>query len=896
MNGPLFVRFVPCLLVKCDDTKVEAKDRRNARRLSDPSHGLTDGESSLMGTPVNAMYKLRAELSLHTGDVRCVTWLGPGRFASASRDKLVVVWKEESGLDIRSQEDQDSEQLRNQSAAQYHAEHVLHGHEHYVNALRYLPSLQVLVSASADKTLRAWDVADGVTLGVGAEHSQAICALEVLGENRLVSCSWDHTARVWSVQREGASAIFKCDAVISSHKAPVWDACAIERLELLFTVGADKKLCAFNLSESGPPGTMPVAVVENAHEDVIRGVRALPPSTNNSDKSVLVTVANDGWLRTWTVTRVSKQEVQIQPLRVLSDVHGGHFIYTLSVGYSSLPDGLVEIHTGGEDSTLRVIEDDGSGSELNMVQSLQHPGTVWSIASCIDANQHDLVTGCSDQIVRVFTRRADRVAPEEVLAQYEASIKERKVASQTIGGVDVSKLPDETALLVPGKREGENKIIKNSATGVAEVHMWESSSQSWSKVGDVVDNPNSSGSGNGAKEINGVPFDFVFDVEVDTNGPHLKLGYNTGENPYTAAQRFIEDNEMSQEFLDQIANFIEQQVPPSALMPSGPNAAASDPLTGGSRYIPSSSGTPAAATGGHIPDGSPLTEGRYRPGGSAAGTSPSAATAAPIKYIPNLHELVLFKHSDMLEKMHGKILEYDGEPQIDDATRTALAGLFAALSAPDASQTALMDEQMSAVESLLQRPVGVVFPVLDLARLIVSRPSGVAYFFGKREGAVLERVLELAQMADAPPPVLIMSGRFLCNLFISRLSVNFMQANLERVLRAARPMAASQNAKAREAFSGLVWNYATLLHGAKASAVQKGALLACITELLNSHLDTVELHVFRQMVAMGTCMYDDKEAVALANELNVPIAVANAARVSARTQAVAEQIARLLIL
>lgn len=51
-------------------------------------------------------------------------------------------------------------------------------------------------------------------------------------------------------------------------------------------------------------------------------------------------------------------------------------------------------------------------------------------------------------------------------------------------------------------------------------------------------------------------YDYVFSVDIEDGKPPLKLPFNITEDPWFAAQRFLEKNSLSQLFLDQVANFI----------------------------------------------------------------------------------------------------------------------------------------------------------------------------------------------------------------------------------------------------------------------------------------------------------------------------------------------------
>lgn len=81
-----------------------------------------------------------------------------------------------------------------------------------------------------------------------------------------------------------------------------------------------------------------------------------------------------------------------------------------------------------------------------------------------------------------------------------------------------------------------------------------SSSEGWTKVGDVV---GAAGQSESTKTLhNGKEYDYVFTVDIAEGQPPLKLPYNTSEDPWVAAQKFIHDYQLSQQYLDTVANFI----------------------------------------------------------------------------------------------------------------------------------------------------------------------------------------------------------------------------------------------------------------------------------------------------------------------------------------------------
>eukprot|EP01037_Dinobryon_pediforme_P038587 gene38587-46697_t len=90
----------------------------------------------------------------------------------------------------------------------------------------------------------------------------------------------------------------------------------------------------------------------------------------------------------------------------------------------------------------------------------------------------------------------------------------------------------------------------------------------WVEVGEVT---GSSDGGFVGTEF----YDHVLPVEIETPRglQSLRLGYNNGENPFVAAQRFINQNELPQNYLQQIADWI-LQTPQLGETPTAAAAAA----------------------------------------------------------------------------------------------------------------------------------------------------------------------------------------------------------------------------------------------------------------------------------------------------------------------------------
>lgn len=103
----------------------------------------------------------------------------------------------------------------------------------------------------------------------------------------------------------------------------------------------------------------------------------------------------------------------------------------------------------------------------------------------------------------------------------------------------------------------------------------------------------------------------------------MKLPYNTSEDPWLAAQKFIHKNDLSQYYLDTVANFIITNSKGGTANGASAksNESFADPFTGGSRYVPSSGTVPSNST---METEDPFTgAGRYVPPGQAKKTQPS---------------------------------------------------------------------------------------------------------------------------------------------------------------------------------------------------------------------------------------------------------------------------------
>lgn len=77
---------------------------------------------------------------------------------------------------------------------------TMHGHDHNVNSVSFMPQGDFVVSASRDKTIKIWEVATGYCVKTLTGHREWVRMARVSPCGELIaSCSNDQTVRVWHV-------------------------------------------------------------------------------------------------------------------------------------------------------------------------------------------------------------------------------------------------------------------------------------------------------------------------------------------------------------------------------------------------------------------------------------------------------------------------------------------------------------------------------------------------------------------------------------------------------------------------------------------------------------------------------------------------------------------------
>lgn len=559
--------------------------------------------------------------------------------------------------------------------------------------------------------------------------------------------------------------------------------------------------------------------------DVVRALCRVP--SNHPSRAEFASAGNDGIIRLW---KLGGQQI--------AELHGHeHFIYSLA----SLPSG--ELASSGEDRTVRIW------SHGDCIQTITHPAiSVWSVAASPNG---DIVTGASDKKVRVFSRSQDRQAALEVIQAFEESVKSSAIPKQQVGDVQKEKLPGPDFLQQKsGTKEGQVIMIRED-NGSVGAYQWSQGAQSWMSVGTVVDAVGSSGK---KTDYLGKDYDYVFDVDIEDGKPPLKLPYYLSQNPYEAATKFIQDNELPMTYLDQVANFITTNTQGASLGQASQDPASSDPLG---------------------------TESRYRPGESTAAPPTSSLPTSRPKVLPQTAYLsIKTANLSAIRKKIGELNEQMANegfrevtlgPSQIDIIDAMIKSLEQRIGATPTTDDALKQGVNVVVHMIKTWPVSPQLPALDLLRLLAAATPDTA-LYRSADGNTIVDVLEESKVFEDPdrPNHIMLAARAFSNLFETSQGQRLADESFGKT---RSLVAASKNSSNRNliiAITTLYLNYAVLFtsssHSSQPESMDRGqTLMDDLTGIIRSTTDSEA--IYRGLVAAGTLLGLGEELQLAAKEI-----------------------------
>jgi phospholipase A-2-activating protein len=342
----------------------------------------------------------------------------------------------------------------------------------------------------------------------------------------------------------------------------------------------------------------------------------------------------------------------------------------------------------------------------------------------------------------------------------------------------------------------------------------------------------------------GKEYDYVFDVDIEDGKPPLKLPYNLSQNPYEAATKFIQDNELPISYLDQVANFITTNTKGATIGQTEQAPVGSDPWGSDNRYRPGETSTPTVAPPPKI-----LPQKEYL-------TILVARVPAIQKKLTELNQaLIAGGHKDL---------------SLNPTELSVLASLARHLEASGATKTS---QSVSggldlAIKLTTAWPYKDRLPGLDLLRLLAVAPM-TATFQHPRGGTIID-VLGQGATETQPPAEnhVMMAIRAFANLFDSVEGRALAVREFDKIQKViTTSLSGTSNRNLLVAASTVYINYAVYFKSQpeEISFEHVLAVLDTLSKILSTQNDSEA--VYRALVATGTLLTLDDEIKSAAKDV-----------------------------
>ena len=698
--------------------------------------------------------------------------------------------------------------IRVMDAKTHELKFVLEGHTNAVTSLSWIKpteassndanSIPWLVSGSWDGTAKIWSISQSSTpvcLGTltGHENTVSVAGMPALSDQvrRVVTVSAGvaegnaikgHTVRIWKLTPSSSS-----------------DGTAVVDSTLISTVAND---------HSGPM------------RDVVYDTETHSIYTCSNDGTVKIRSADDGKCQT-TLAYPGGERPMFLSLCVVGDWQ------------------TKAVVAGSEDGNVVIWDVAASNNGQNSrgeAQVIGHPGCVWKVAPLSNSST-DFVTACNDGQLRIFTRHASKSAPPSVLESFSRSVSEA-MATRTSGPSpeQISQLPKwEMNALTQGRSEGQVQLFQKDGRAIAA--QWSADSRTWIEVGEVTQMNADAGT------LDGKQYDHVLPIEIDTPDgglAKLQIGYNNGENPFVTAQAFIDEHQLDQGYLAQIADYIRQRAGEQA---------------------------PTLGMGGGAGGGGT--------GGGGGGTSssysaPPSSAPTPMEVTPTYDHLPMkgYKVFDGgidkkgLTKVISKIREFNDAVTSNNKlspneANDVLDSLCTTLSVTNRYHSStISDIELATIQKMITSwDAKQSFPALDLARMVVLHPDAAS---PKRKGyweEILIGAMDACLGLEAEVAVPMLTMRLIANSYKGGSGAAGAAASLvDRILDCANACAPSDNKNVRLSVATAILNTSSYMSSSPPSSA---ASAIRILDVVGTILECGKYEsepIARSLVALGTAL------------------------------------------
>ncbi|MEZ4732254.1 MAG: pentapeptide repeat-containing protein [Caldilineaceae bacterium] len=310
-------------------------------------------------------------------------------------------------------------------AAEWQVQHTLTGHSDAVFAVCFRPDSRQLASASADGTIRLWQVQSGRLQQTLLGHTDAVNAIAYSPDGHtLASAGRDRSVRLWTVESGW------CDRLLSGHEDAVKTLAFRADGQLLATAGSDQT----------------VRLWHTATGQLYRTIQSDTPEllsvTFHPDGKTLAVNERDYSIRLW----------EIESGRIRRTLLG-HTNTIHALAFS--PDGQ-QLVSGGWDRTIRFWDAD-SGEALSTMHGYQNNIESIAIGPTLGAKGQWLAHGNTDHLIHLWD--IQRGEPGQILRGHTEAV--HAVAFHPTGKRLVSGSADRTVRLwqIDGEQSGLRQTL-----------------------------------------------------------------------------------------------------------------------------------------------------------------------------------------------------------------------------------------------------------------------------------------------------------------------------------------------------------------------------------------------------------------------------------------------------
>ncbi|XP_049781944.1 phospholipase A-2-activating protein [Schistocerca cancellata] len=726
-------------------------------------------------------FELSYTISGHKADVRAICTTSSGNLITASRDCTAKLWE------------------CDQTRRSFEYGLTYEDHRNFVCSVCVVTDesdRDFVVTGSNDKIIRVFEISGNKPLLMLISHSDTVCSVQPgILPGTLLSASWDKTAAFWNIFDFKEPTV-----VLTGHEATVWAAVQMPT-GIIVTASADKNIMIWELK-----GTLIDTL--QGHTDCVRGLAV------HSEAKVL-SCSNDSCVKIWDLEEMS-----------CLGTWYGHENYIYSVALFSYGENI--FMSCGEDACLKLWDEDDCLQTINLPCQ-----SAWCATSLPNG---DIAVGLSDGTVRVFTQDEERMAPSEEREVFRSQVTSKLMSMKSKNAlIDKNLLPGPEILATPGQQDGQTRLVREGDAVMC--YKWSLEDEEWEKMGEVV------GTGNGAgKELYcGQEYDYVFNIDVEDGKPPLKLPYNLGEDPWVIAQKFIHEHNLSQGYLDQVANFIIRNTQDRNVTTgmAAAAAAASDPFTGDGRYIPPPAGEPSTREHNHEDEShvagdidNVLTLSRDD---ENTGYFPQRTCIAFNVFNKTVIEDKLFLNNNLA-----------GEHKLDIEHVDQVTMLL--------NERLLDETQMNALIKMMHWPEDCLVPALDLLRVAVRSKPVFQRLFSVRNGYDILTVIDKYMQPIYGSDVLrVLSLRTICNLMVHEEGRKLFLAQRDSILDVIKRYRKPYSKHMQMAVATVLLNLSVAANHDRDVATLTGVALTL--GAVFPHIRESEAS-FRALVALGTCMWD----------------------------------------